>query len=657
MTDSERLTPAYRLVQVLPVAFLGLTLLTRLGNAIYWSGPGGGAVLAALFVLPLLYAVPLGRAFWARHAGWLLAVQAMLTYAPLAVFGQRWINAAAGLLAGLLLLTVRAPRSWPLFGAVVVVEAARIAVLGIPWNGPKSAFYTWMLVAPVVTGLALFGLVRPADLVATLRAARTELAELAVAAERRWSADRLRTAIGDNLEATTEHVRAAIAVLPTDRDAARAELTAAAKAARRGLEQVRTAVAADQPRPASLPSTSGVAPRLARVTLAVVLAGQAVILTANVLVAGGSAVAIASIAVLVALQLHHSLGWRAAARPRGWPFTLAVQTLLPFAWFPAYDWNILTLAGFAAGSAVLLLPRRWGWSAFVAVVTGVGVAWSLPVLGLYYGIGNRAVYGVATDSATVLYQAGAAATAGIVVYGLSRLPDLAEQVEAVRRQLASAALARERERVAQDTHDLLGLGLSALALKSDLAGKLVGRDDERASGELAAMLRLAGQARADLRSVTVGESAVSLQSELAAARTLLTSAGVSVDVRGTAALPEQVDAVLATVLREAVTNVLRHSDARWCEIEVAIDGVRVVNDGVRDEATERRGRGLANMSSRASALGGEVSASRDGDRFELTVRVPSAGEDTLAARDASYGVGEEVGRSVLDQEAGGSGGT
>jgi hypothetical protein len=82
-----------RFAPVIAVAFLGLTLLTRLGNAVYWSGLAGGAVLAGLFVLPLLYAVPPRRALWVRRGGWLLAIQAVLTYAPLAVFGLAWINA------------------------------------------------------------------------------------------------------------------------------------------------------------------------------------------------------------------------------------------------------------------------------------------------------------------------------------------------------------------------------------------------------------------------------------------------------------------------------------------------------------------------------------------------------------------------------------
>ncbi|WP_420810551.1 sensor histidine kinase [Jiangella aurantiaca] len=394
----------------------------------------------------------------------------------------------------------------------------------------------------------------------------------------------------------------------------------------------------------------------------------------NVLVSGGRTVAIgaaaASIALVAALQLHHSFRWRAGQPPRGWRWTLAVQTLLPFAWFPAYDWNVLTLAGPAAGSALLLLPRRWAWTAAAAILAGVAVAWSLPVLDLYYGAGNRAVYVVATDNATVLYQLGAAATGAIVVYGLSRLPDLAEQVAAARRELARAAVERERQRVAQDTHDLLGLGLSAVALKSDLAGRLVGRDEDRARAELDALLRLTARARADIRAVTTGEGDLSVSAELAAARDVLASAGVATELRGTAAgaaLPPPVDGVLATVLREGVTNVLRHSAATRCVIELTTDGgsvgLRVRNDGVRANPPEPTGRqrpggnGLPNLSARVAALGGRLTTHADGGHFELAATVPLAdasdvrrGEDPPAAGDRAHSLDEVVGGTVLDQE-------
>jgi two-component system sensor histidine kinase DesK len=488
-------------------------------------------------------------------------------------------------------------------------------------------------------------------MVTALHAARTELADLAVARERRWSAERLRSAIGSHLDVVVASAGAALTAVADQPAQARARLVEAAGNARRALDRVRTALAADRPGPRADRDSArhgeevigaAVAPRLARLTLVVVLAASVAILMANILVAGGSPVAVAgavaTIAVVVALQLYHSFGGRAASRPRGWRWTLATQTLLPFVWLPAYDWNVLTLAGFAAGSALLLLPRRWAWTAFAVVVGGVGLAWTLPVLGVYYGVNNRNVYVVATDNATVLYQIGAVATAGIVIYGLSRLTDLAEQVETVRRALARTAVERERLRVAQDTHDLLGLSLSAVALKCDLAGRMIGRDDARAHAELEALLRLAEDARAEVRSVTTGEHGLSLRVELAAARDVLASAGIAAEVRAEVldgSLPEEVETVLATVLREAVTNVVRHTQATQCEIELtAGEGMaclQVTNDGVSDQPVQvhaqepvRRpgGRGLANLSARAAALGGQLSADGADGGFQLMVRVP-----------------------------------
>ena len=84
-----------------------------------------GLAAAAAFALPLLYALPDGRPFWTRHRDWLLVTQALLTYVPLAVFGSDWIPGLAGLLGGLLLLTVAVPASWLLFATAVAAEAAK----------------------------------------------------------------------------------------------------------------------------------------------------------------------------------------------------------------------------------------------------------------------------------------------------------------------------------------------------------------------------------------------------------------------------------------------------------------------------------------------------------------------------------------------------
>jgi two-component system, NarL family, sensor histidine kinase DesK len=225
-----------------------------------------------------------------------------------------------------------------------------------------------------------------------------------------------------------------------------------------------------------------------------------------------------------------------------------------------------------------------------------------------------------------------AATAGygLMVYGLSRLTDLAHRVEAARRELARAAVERERLRVARDTHDLLGLSLSAVALKCDLVVRLIGRDDSRARGELEQLLALAAKARDDLRSVT-GEAHhhLSLRTELTAARDALASAGVEVRAgASTAPVPPAVDAVLATVLREATTNVLRHATAKRCTIRLSTTGeavrLHVSNDGVLSPgATGTGGAGIGNLRARVEALGGRLTAGLDGGgRFELAVEIP-----------------------------------
>jgi two-component system sensor histidine kinase DesK len=303
---------------------------------------------------------------------------------------------------------------------------------------------------------------------------------------------------------------------------------------------------------------------------------------------------------------------------------LPVQALLPFTDF--VNASLSGLPGFPAGSALLLLNGWRAWVAFAAISSSMAGYWLVLEPGSIAG---------------AVYLFGVSAATGLAVYGLSRLRDLAEELEATRRKLARAAAERERLRVAQDSHDLLGLGLSAIALKSDLAERLIGRDDARARAELHALVGLTARARADLRAVASGEHGLSLRTELAAAREVLATVDVRVEVHATPAgapLPPDVDAVLATVLREAVTNVLHHSVATRCGIELIVGAVdvslRVTNDGVggrhpatlrvRGQARRTGGQGLANLAARAAARGGHLTTDSEGGRFELTVRIPLA---------------------------------
>jgi two-component system sensor histidine kinase DesK len=212
-------------------------------------------------------------------------------------------------------------------------------------------------------------------------------------------------------------------------------------------------------------------------------------------------------------------------------------------------------------------------------------------------------------------------------------------METARRNLAYAAVDQERLRVAQDSHDLLGLGLAAVALKCDLAGRLIGRDDARARGELDSLIRLAAQTHSEMQQVSAGAPDLSLAAEVAADRQLLVSAGIDVQVHPADVpallVPEQVGAVLATVLREAVTNVLRHARATRCDIDLTpdTDGIelRVTNDGVRESSLDRTaqragGRGLPNLTARVAAMGGRLVTRAGENHFVVTAWVPLSAE-------------------------------
>ena len=195
------------------------------------------------------------------------------------------------------------------------------------------------------------------------------------------------------------------------------------------------------------------------------------------------------------------------------------------------------------------------------------------------------------------------------------------------------AVVQERLRIARDVHDLLGLGLSAIALKTDLIGKLIGRDDARAAAEIGELGRACAAARADIRRVTGAGQRLSLAAELAAAGQILASAGVQVHARMPAGpLPATAEDVLAVVLREAVTHILRHAAATCCSIEASAAAgaarLAVSNDGLTGQAGDDDGRGagggsgLANLTARVQAAGGQLTARRAGRSFELTADIP-----------------------------------
>ncbi|MDG4751945.1 histidine kinase [Micromonospora sp. WMMD718] len=251
-----------------------------------------------------------------------------------------------------------------------------------------------------------------------------------------------------------------------------------------------------------------------------------------------------------------------------------------------------------------------------------------------------AAAGVLAVSAVVTWSTGGPVTTallvtGVVGAGIAALTwvqvwfwDLL--VEAWQGQAAQARLAaaEERLRFARDVHDLLGHDLTVIALKAELAERLAPRDAGRAAREAAEARRLAGSALTRVRAAVHGYRAVDLAEQAAAVGEVLRSSGVRTTVvPPVGEVPAAVAADLAAVLREAGTNVLRHSRAGWCRIEITReDGVvtlTVRNDGVRDDAgPDRLSGGLRGLADRLAPAGGRVRADAADGVFSLVATVP-----------------------------------
>ncbi|MGZ3147642.1 histidine kinase [Lentzea chajnantorensis] len=189
-------------------------------------------------------------------------------------------------------------------------------------------------------------------------------------------------------------------------------------------------------------------------------------------------------------------------------------------------------------------------------------------------------------------------------------------------------MSQERLRFARDLHDLLGFSLSAITLKVELARRLIGEQTERALRELAEVLGIAREALTDVRAVASSYRELSLADEIESARSVLTAAGVATTIEtDLAELSPRSRTVLATVLREGVTNLLRHSEATRCTITVSGTGpvvsIDIVNDGAPARLGTDRGSGLANLATRATAIGGSLRAEVDAGTHRLHAEVPA----------------------------------
>ena len=193
------------------------------------------------------------------------------------------------------------------------------------------------------------------------------------------------------------------------------------------------------------------------------------------------------------------------------------------------------------------------------------------------------------------------------------------------RRTAVLAVAAERERIGRDLHDILGHSLTTIAIKADLTARLIGRDDDAARTETAALAAVARQALADVRATASGMREVRLASEIAAARAVLEASGV--ECRTPSALPVLDDArseLFGYVVRESVTNVVRHAAASVCVIAADDASVSVRDDG-SGMPPGSSGNGLTGLAERVDSAGGRlaVESSANGTTITATLGTDS----------------------------------
>ncbi|GAA2590400.1 histidine kinase [Actinomadura fulvescens] len=610
MSDGEQRGP--RLAEAVVLGFLlssatafVLSRLTYFGLS--WRTAGYLAAVAPVVVLQLVHSSTRGggRAL-ARYT---LPLQALFTYLPYLYFGEIWVGLPA-FLAGSVLILLRGWAAWALFALVVGSSAFFGGGYG---GGTEGTWYA--LLCTLNISLALFGLSHLGAQVARVAATLDELAGMAVIAERLRASRHLDQAIGRGLSAIArQSATAAAARSAAETAAATAEIL---RLSRRALNEART-VAVAYRAPSPVPAASG-DETAAHLALRLLFVLYVMYLTAGLhfLVETRAGLvewlaAAGSVAGILLLQLRHVL-----LRLRGSPVrdryrNLAGQVVLAYVpqAVPGFYWSLPL--GLVAASALLLLPRRAAWTlCAILLVSG-------PMLA---SLGSRSPLQTA-------YGWVAGVASGTVIYGLIWLVEMAGDLRAARAELARMAVLAERLRVAGDVHDLLGYGLSAITLKTELARQLLPEAPGRAHRELVEVSRLARSSLDELRDMTEGSGDLSLVAEADSARAVLAALDIEAVVTvPSEPLPKKVDVELAAVLREAITNVVRHSAARRVVIKVTVaDGVRlqVVNDGIREGPAEpSTGMGIVSMTTRVEALGGRLTAVNGPDgRFHLSAEVP-----------------------------------
>ncbi|HLS25008.1 MAG TPA: sensor histidine kinase [Beutenbergiaceae bacterium] len=257
---------------------------------------------------------------------------------------------------------------------------------------------------------------------------------------------------------------------------------------------------------------------------------------------------------------------------------LALMTVLVIAVIPIMGPWVLSMVVFLVALSMFALPLRWS-AAVLVLALGLALVW--PAL--------RGLLPEMWFFSAIILAVG-------VGNGVVRVVNERQSVN--RTLMEERQLVAERDRVARDVHDVLGHSLTVITVKAELAERLLADHPERAREELAQVQALSREALAEVRATVAGLRTARLEDELSRARTALAGAGIEAD------LPADISEVdprhrmvLAWVLRELITNVVRHSGATRCRVHIGPSWLQVTDDGVGMDAADA-GNGLRGVAER-----------------------------------------------------------
>ncbi|MFH8252866.1 sensor histidine kinase [Microbacterium sp. B2969] len=319
---------------------------------------------------------------------------------------------------------------------------------------------------------------------------------------------------------------------------------------------------------------------------------------AAVAAANGPLSAVLAVALVVvfgaAFLVAPPLAWWLPLRGR--LLVCAALFALTFALFPWLGWDIAsmwTYVGVAVGMCAF--PWRLTW----VLIVGLGLL----------GLASAAlVNGWSEDD---IWLPAIIVSVSLMMAAFGRALATMNELRATQAELEAMAAERERGRVARDIHDILGHSLTVITVKSELAGRLVDVDPSRARAEIGEVEQLARGALADVRATVAGFRGVTVSGELAAARSALEAAGIAAELpSSTDVVPADRRELFGWVVREGVTNVVRHSGAARCRVRLGAREVEIADDGVGPTSGAAASTGLSGLRERVEAAGGRLSIGR-----------------------------------------------